>query len=299
MRLRRGAQACTGVLCAGPRPERRRGVPAATGGRRLRRGGDRDAASKTAEGLLNALGLKKGQGRELQNVPLDRLMAEGNKVSVGPVVDGKVLPAHPFDPVATPLSADVPVIVGYARTERTVYDIDDPSYGKLDEAGLLERTKRLLGEPAAQVIADYRRQSPKASPYELATNITTDASAMSSIRLAERRAALHKAPTYLYVFAWETPVMGLRAPHTIEIPFVFNHIDSSASMVGSVTPPMRRSTSCDDLQLSVARGDRSHVRGSQDHSERCSKIRSRSSPAPVAASAGRSRRPLSGRARRW
>jgi para-nitrobenzyl esterase len=104
---------------------------------------------------------------------------------------------------------------------------------------LLERTKRLLGEPAAQVIADYRRQSPKASPYELATNITTDASAMSSIRLAERRAALHKAPTYLYVFAWETPVMGLRAPHTIEIPFVFNHIDSSASMVGSVTPPMR------------------------------------------------------------
>ena len=62
---------------------------------------------------------------------------------------------------------------------------------------------------------------------------------MSSIRLAERRAALGKAPTYLYVFAWETPVMGLRSPHTIEIPFVFNHIDASQSMVGPVSPPMR------------------------------------------------------------
>ena len=64
------------------------------------------------------------------------------------------------------------------------------------------------------------------------TDISTDAAAMNSIRLAERRAALGKAPTYMYVFAWETPVMNLRAPHTIEIPFVFNHISECASMVG-------------------------------------------------------------------
>jgi para-nitrobenzyl esterase len=203
------------------------------------RGGPREAATKSAEGLLKALGLHAGQGRELQDVPLDKLMAAGNALRVGPVVDGKVLPANPFDPVATPLSADVPMIVGYTRTERTVYDIDDPNYGKLDEAGLLERTKRLLGDPAGKVIEDYRRQSPKATPYELATNIATDASAMSSIRLAERHAALGKAPAYLYVFAWETPVMKLRSPHTVEIPFVFNHIDVSESMVGAVTPQMR------------------------------------------------------------
>ena len=46
--------------------------------------------------------------------------------------------------------------------------------------------------------------------------------AMGSIHLAERRAALGKAPTYHYVWAWETPVMNLLAPHTMEIPFVFN-----------------------------------------------------------------------------
>jgi para-nitrobenzyl esterase len=63
---------------------------------------------------------------------------------------------------------------------------------------------------------------------------------MNSIRLAERRAALGKAPTYLYVFAWKTPVMGLRSPHTLEIPFVFNHIDVSESMVGPVNAAMRK-----------------------------------------------------------
>ena len=204
------------------------------------RGGPRDAATKTAETLMKELGLSKGQGRELQNIPLDRLMEAGNKARFGPVVDGKVLPAHPFDPVATPVSADVPVIVGYTRTERTVYEIDSPAFGKLDEAGLLENAGKLLGDSAEKVIASYRKKDPKATPYELSTNISTDASAMNSIRLAERRAALGKAPTYLYVFAWETPVMGLRSPHTLEIPFVFNHIDVSESMVGPVNAEMRK-----------------------------------------------------------
>ena len=204
------------------------------------RGGPRDTANKTAETILKELGLKPGQGRELQQAPLDKLMDAGNKGRFGPVVDGKVLPANPFDPVATPISAGVPVIVGYTRTERTVYEIDSPDYGKLDEAGLMANVKRVLGEDAEKVIAEYRKKYPKATTYELSTNITGDAGAMNSIRLAERRAALSKAPTYLYVFAWETPVMGLRAPHTLEIPFVFNHIDVSESMVGPVNTGMRK-----------------------------------------------------------
>ena len=203
------------------------------------RAGARAAASKSAETVLKSLELSAGQGHELQRIPLDKLMAAGNAVRFSPVADGKVIPANPFDPVATPISAEVPVIVGYTRTERTVYEIDGPSYGQLDEAGLKERIGKLLGDGAASVIEIYRKRYPHATPYELATDIATDATAMNSIRLAERRAALGKAPTYLYVFAWETPVMHLRSPHTLEIPFVFNHIDVSESMVGPVTPAIR------------------------------------------------------------
>jgi para-nitrobenzyl esterase len=202
-------------------------------------GGTRERANQTAETVLKELGLKAGQGRELQQVPLDRLMDAGNKVRFGTVVDGRVLPANPFEPAATPLSADVPLIVGYTRTERTVYDIDSPGFGKLDEAGLEANARRILGDDAARIIASYRKRYPQATPYELSTNISTDAGAMSSIRLAERHAALGQAPSFLYVWAWETPVMGLRAPHTLEIPFVFNHIDAAESMVGPVTAKMR------------------------------------------------------------
>ena len=104
------------------------------------------------------------------------------------------------------------MIVGHTRTERTVYQIDDPSYGKLDDAGLLTNIKEVLGDEAGRIIEIYRQKSPEATPYELSTNILTDIQGISSIRLAERRAALGRAATYVYVFAWETPIMGLRAP---------------------------------------------------------------------------------------
>ncbi len=104
----------------------------------------------------------------MQQVPLDKLMEAGNKVrQFGTVVDGRILPANPFEPVATTISADVPVMVGYTRTERTVYEIDSPNYGQLDEAGLLENVKRALGDEAEKVIASYRQKYPKATAYEL------------------------------------------------------------------------------------------------------------------------------------
>ena len=45
-------------------------------------------------------------------------------------------------------------MVGYTRTERTVYEIDSPNYGKLDQAGLLENVKRVLGEDAERIISE-------------------------------------------------------------------------------------------------------------------------------------------------
>jgi hypothetical protein len=68
----------------------------------------------------------------------------------------------------------------------------------------------------------YRKKYPNATPYELATDSTTEATAMSPMRLPEPSAAWGKAPTFLYLFAWEMPVIYLRVAHTLDIPFVFN-----------------------------------------------------------------------------
>lgn len=51
---------------------------------------------------------------------------------------------------------------------------------------------------------------------------------------AERKAALGKAPVYMYRFTWYSPVRGgqLRAMHCMEIPFVFDNVDSATVLVG-------------------------------------------------------------------
>ena len=53
-----------------------------------------------------------------------------------PMVDGKAIPGHPWDPAAPALSANIPLLIGYAHTEETLYDRPTPEKLALDEAGL-------------------------------------------------------------------------------------------------------------------------------------------------------------------
>ena len=97
----------------------------------------------------------------------------------------------------------------------------------------LARRKSLYGDGTPRVIELYRRLHPGLNPYELFVLISTDSSmGINSIKLAERKAATGKAPVYLYEFDWETPVAGLKSPHTLEIPFVFNNITIAKSLIG-------------------------------------------------------------------
>ena len=51
-----------------------------------------------------------------------------------------------------------------------------------------------------------------------------------SLQIAERKLAQKAAPVFVYLFAWETPVLGgrLRSCHTLEIPFVFDNTTTAA-----------------------------------------------------------------------
>jgi para-nitrobenzyl esterase len=214
------------------------------------RGGGKDDANATAEKLLAAFGLTKSNARDLQKVPIDQLMkvaalakndavlpagAQPLELRWGPVIDGAVLPA---DPNGSELSKDVPTIVGATRTERTIYEVDGAAYEQLTEAQLLANVTKLVGvERAPGVIASYRREKPKASPYALDCYISTDVRAPGA--LAAARSAKKQAPTWVYRWDWETPVMSLLAPHTMEIPFVMSHVDDCLSMTGPITEAMR------------------------------------------------------------
>ncbi|MGD0775463.1 MAG: carboxylesterase family protein, partial [Candidatus Solibacter sp.] len=58
---------------------------------------------------------------------------------------------------------------------------------------------------------------------------------MDGITQAERKAAQGAAPAYMYIFAWQTPVLGgkLKAPHGVELPFVFDNVGKAATLVGA------------------------------------------------------------------
>jgi len=69
---------------------------------------------------LAALGLNPTQVDELQNMPMEKVIAALRGpagAAFGPVVDGKTLPTNPFDPTAPDASATVPMLLGSTETE--------------------------------------------------------------------------------------------------------------------------------------------------------------------------------------
>jgi para-nitrobenzyl esterase len=209
----------------------------------------REDAIRTTELLLAELGLARGQIRELQAVPMDRLLAANQAVLAkltlrepgwtanSPTIDGKALPNHPWDPAAPALSAGIPLLIGYARTEETLYDRPTPETLALDEAGLRERAAKRLGGAADGVIEAFRKAHPEATPWDLWILIATDhPRGTYSRELAKRKANQGGAPAFLYRFDWETPEGGghMRSPHTIEIPFVFNNIKIAGPLISAM-----------------------------------------------------------------
>ena len=200
-------------------------------------------ATREAELLLGALGLQARRARDLQMVPTERLFAAFTAVSrdfeseeqvVGmttstPVLDGRAIPVHPFDPTAAETSRDVPVIVGYNRTEETLWWRGRTMPLDLTDAGLAERIEARLGSAAdgSRVVAAYRDTYPDARPWDIYILICTDhPRGMYARELARRKTAQGGAPAWLYRFDWD---MGgeMKTPHALEIRFVFDNVDHS------------------------------------------------------------------------
>jgi para-nitrobenzyl esterase len=208
-----------------------------------------DAARQTNL-LLAELGLKAGQLRALQDVPMARLLAANEAVQKqitmrepgmtanSPMVDGTIIPSHPWDPKAPALSSTIPLLIGYARTEETLYDRPTAETLALDEAGLKARAAKRLGTDPGHVIDVFRKAHPDASPWDLWILIATEhPRGTYSRELARRKADQGGAPVFAYRYDWETPEGGghMRSPHTIEIPFVFCNINLAGPLIAKMS----------------------------------------------------------------
>ena len=197
------------------------------------------SAVEVADLLLAELGLDRARIGEIQTVAVERIVAAqaaverklgrrlaGFRQGFAPVVDKRTLEQHPFDPKASPLCADVPVMIGYNRTEPTLFVAGDREAFALDDEGLQRRVKLMLRDQSERVVEEFRGANPGATPSDLFFLIGAEyPTGAFSRKIAQRKTEQGRAPGYLYRFEWETPIAGgrMKSPHALEITFVFDH----------------------------------------------------------------------------
>jgi para-nitrobenzyl esterase len=205
-----------------------------------------EAASRNAEALLGLVGLEPKEFDKLHDVPWQQLVTQAEHIGVAisdglagaassegfmplqPVLDGTVIPDHPMDPVASPLGAGVPAIIGSCLDDMKMMMLSQPWFGVLDDDGLTTMAHTNFGDLAGEMLGAYRGLYPQATPTELASAFVTDRVMWAgSIRWAERKAAGGGAPVFLYRWDYTTPALGgvLGATHGGDIPFAFNNFD--------------------------------------------------------------------------
>lgn len=200
-----------------------------------------------AEAVLKELGLQRDQIDQLQTVPIERMIAAIgpatktlprvrhpllDRYDFGPLIDGKDLPRQPFDPDATDLADQVPLMIGGTKEETGIFLApDDAVWNRtLDEASLRERLAKVAGGATDRALAIYTDGSPA---DRLIAALTGSNFAVRTILLAERKAARAKAPVYMYEFEWRSPAFDgrLKSCHSMEIPFVFDNLVAAGSTV--------------------------------------------------------------------
>ncbi|MFL5297317.1 MAG: carboxylesterase/lipase family protein [Phenylobacterium sp.] len=173
-----------------------------------------------------------------------------------PVVDGVALPRDPFEPDASPLNADVPVLIGTNKDESTLFLFSHPRFGEFTDEDVDKQAKTAAGNRSDALVAALRGAYPDYNPTHLAAAVQTATGMWAgSIKLAERKAAQQAAPVWMYMLTWETPVSRgrLRCPHALEIPLVFDNVEKARNFVGRGDEPQVVADQMSDAWLAFAR----------------------------------------------
>ena len=195
------------------------------------------------EAALEAL-KKLGVGEDLKGLAdksTDQILKAMQGEQWGPWVDGKVLPAAPFDGTAPAVSANVPLMLGWVLTETTFFQ---GPVGPLSEDALMARVEKMTrGDKAeaGKMIAEYKSVYPHAPNNQLYLSMAADRMmGRSALGVARQKAAQKGAPVYVYHFRGKTEVRDLISPHTIDIAYDFDNLKLSTRTNGAVTPAKQK-----------------------------------------------------------
>jgi para-nitrobenzyl esterase len=195
----------------------------------------REEAARTSQAFVTALGLTKDTIADIRKLPWQTLLAAQAAVGAhafAPVLDGRTLPHHPFDPAAPEESAEIPLIVSTTTDDASLFF---PNFD-LDEEGLKAGLHAQYGEAADGLLKLYRGKWPGKTPFLLQAQIATDAGFRRlAYAQAERKAAQGRAPVYMYQWDWAGPGFdGLYgAAHAMDVSASFHNARDAILGAGS------------------------------------------------------------------
>ena len=203
-----------------------------------------ERAVRSASALLARLEVSTLE--QLQRLPVEAIVeaqsavvggplgdAYGDGPRFAPVRDGATLPAHPFDPVATPFGADVPLLIGSCRDESSMLLVTTPG---VDELGPIEQVARLnelvLHGALDHVVGGYARTRPDSTVAERLVAAATDQIRVGGVHLAERWAEARSSPAFMYRLDYASSALDgrLGALHAYDVGFVFGNTDCAAGV---------------------------------------------------------------------
>ncbi|HKF47724.1 MAG TPA: carboxylesterase family protein [Terracidiphilus sp.] len=243
--------------------------------------GTDEVSRATAAALLKELGLDKDSVAKLNDIPMEQLQAAAIKITRPPrltgvpnfsrmserpgwypVMEGRVLPQQPFDPQASPLSADVPLIAGSTLNEFTS-GVGRPDAFSLTAEQLQKQAAEAFHDRASQIIDSYKQLYPNANPFQLWSVIATSGVRRNVIEQCKRKAAQNSAPAYCYQFAWQTPVLDgrLMSFHCSELAFVFNNTARCDRMTGDGEAARALAAKMSDAWIAFARTGDPNTKG--------------------------------------
>ena len=172
-----------------------------------------------------------------------------------PVIDGDLIPTHPMAAITAGAGADVPLLTGTTTEEYRLFLIPNGLAALITDhvlAGLLAALR--ISPPIADCTG--RTAAPRPPGDILAALITDKFFRLPALAIAEARSS-GPAPTYVYEFAWQSPVGGLGACHSLEIPFVFDNLSASgAELVIGTESPQHLADQMHQAWISFARARR-------------------------------------------
>lgn len=231
------------------------------------------AATQRAQLVLDHF--KLADADALRTLPMEKLLEavkvrdpsriESSGLYVGPVLDARNLPVHPFWPQAPAQSANIPMVIGNTHDETRAFLGNDPKNHALSWDDLPARleAQQYTDLLPSVVIAEYRRLYPNYTPSEIFFAATTAGrSWRGAVEELEARAR-QGAPTWAYQLDWydrSGDAANMRAFHTLDIPLVFHNLQQPGSRTGNSAEAQRLADTMSDALLAFARhGNPNHT----------------------------------------